>query len=304
MRAWWKRHWFSEVPPQIFAVYRMAVGLCGCMTILGMFDVPMLLSIDGIAPIPGGGLGIRAAIQQAGLGTASGWTVWVVSLVGYVLLLLGLYTPLAAILTFLASAFILSWNPLPFSAAQHLLHMLTLYVVFSEGGAVWSVDAWRRGQPTIPQRRAVWPMRLLQYQICLMYLSAGLWKLCDPFWRDGSALHYILNHNVFQRVPGDVAPFMTPVLVIGTYLTLAWELLFTPAMLTRVTRNAMVLIGAGLHIGMWALLDVGAFTPTVLAAYVAFLDPEWVARLSEQRFRKSSRTPAGTDTLETSLNAS
>jgi hypothetical protein len=45
-------------------------------------------------------------------------------------------------------------------------------------------------------------------------------------------------------------------------------------MLTRFTKRLFVLMGIGMHLGMWALLDLGPFTPTVLAAYFAFIDNE------------------------------
>jgi hypothetical protein len=296
MTEWWKRHWFAEAPPHVFALYRICVGLAGCLTMLGLLDVPMLLSIDGIAPTPGGGLGIRAALQSAGLGTTAGWVLWAANTVGYVMVLIGLQTALASFIAFAASALILWWNPLPFSAGQHLQHMLTFYLLFCESGLVWSVDAWlgtRRGRSFSTLLQPIWPLRLLQYQVCLMYLAASLWKITDPTWRDGTALHYILNYNMFQRVPGDVPPSLEPLLAGLTYVTVAWEFLFTPAMLNRRTRNAFLLIGVGLHIGMWVLIDIGPFTPTVLAAYAAFLDPETVHRLAERRLTVGASRPEG-----------
>jgi hypothetical protein len=154
---------------------------------------------------------------------------------------------------------------------------LTLYPVLSDCGRVWSLDARRaaaRGQmlPATPQ--PVWPLRLLQYQICVLYASAAMYKLLDPAWRDGSVLHYILNYNAFQRIPGQVPPSIEPLLAWIDYATLAWEALFPVAMLTRLTKRLFVLMGIGMHLSMWALLDLGPFTPTVLAAYFAFIDTE------------------------------
>ncbi len=278
MIEWWKRHWFSEVPPHVFAAFRIAVGFAGCLTMLGLLDVPLLLSPDGIVPMPGpGSLGVRAAIIGANLGTAAGWAVWSANFVAFAVLVAGWQTGLASLFAFVASGALIWWNPLPLSAAQHLLHNLTLYLVVSDSGRVWSVDAWqaaRRGRAIPPTPQPVWPLRLLQYQVCVMYASAAMFKLLDSSWRDGTALHYILNYNAFQRLPGEVPPWLDPVLAVLTYSTLAWEGLFAPAMLLRPTRRLFLVTGIAMHMGMWALLDLGPFTPTVLAAYIAFIDAE------------------------------
>jgi hypothetical protein len=293
MIARWMALWFTEAPPHVFAAFRIAVALAGCITMVGLLDVPMLLSVGGLAPSPGGGLGIRSAIQQAGLDTAVGWLLWSTNVLAFVLLGIGLRTPLASFLAFAGTTLLLWWNPYPFSAGQHLLHLLTLYVLLTNGGLVWSVDSWlaaNRGQSTEHQLQPIWPLRLAQYQIGLMYFAAALWKLFDPAWRDGTALHYVLSFNNFQRVPLEIPPALEPLLAGLTYLTVIWELLFLPALLRRPTRNVVLALGIAIHLGMWALMDIGAFTPTVLAAYVAFADPEAVRRLAAVR-RLRRRAP-------------
>jgi HTTM domain len=295
MIEWWRRHWFSEVPPHVFAAFRIAVGVAGCLTMLGMLDVPLLLSTEGIMPPLGEGLfGIRAAIDRAGLGLAAGWAMWAANFFAYLALVVGWRTDVTSLFAFVASGALIWWNWLPLSAAQSLLHNLTLYLVLSDSGRVWSMDARRaakRGRPLAPIPQPVWPLRLLQYQLCVMYAAAAMFKLLDPTWRDGTALHYILNYNTFQRIPGQVPPSFAPLLAALGYTTLAWEGLFPLAMLTRTTRRVFVLLGIGLHLGMWALLDLGAFTPTVLAAYVAFIDTEDARALAALWARITKRAP-------------
>jgi Vitamin K-dependent gamma-carboxylase len=207
-----------------------------------------------------------------------------------------------SLLAFVASWGLIWWNPLPLSAAQHLIHILTLYIVMADTGLVWSMDAWlaaRRGRPFAPTPQPVWPLRLLQYQLCIMYASAAMYKLLDPAWRDGTALNYILNYNAFQRIPGQVTPSLDPVLAVLGYATLVWEGLFPLAMLTRTTKRLFVLMGVGMHMGIWGVLDLGAFTPTVLAAYFAFIDAEDARVLAAlwARVRKRKPRRAGEDAV-------
>lgn len=277
----WERFWFARVPPHVYALYRMAVGLVGCLTMAGLADVPMLLAIDGIAPSPGGGLGVRAALQAAGLGLTAAWLLYAANLLAFVLLTVGFWTTFASLAAFAGTAALIWWNPLPLSAAQHLLHILTFYLLFVDAGAVWSADAARRGRQ-VPPDQPIWPLRLLRYQVCMMYASAALWKLFEPSWRDGSALHYALNYDAVQRWPAEIPAMLAPVLVGLSWLTLAWEGLFAPAMLTRRTRAIALWTGVALHLGMWSVLELGPFTFTVLAAYVAFLEPEHVPALGRR----------------------
>jgi hypothetical protein len=108
-----------------------------------------------------------------------------------------------------------------------------------------------------------------------------MYKLLDPSWRDGTILHYVLNYNAFQRIPGQVPPALDPVLAAMTYLTLAWEALFAPAMLLRPTRRLFLVLGVLMHVGMGTFLDLGPFTPTILAAYPAFIDAKDAQQLAD-----------------------
>jgi hypothetical protein len=58
-----------------------------------------------------------------------------------------------------------------------------------------------------------------------------------------------------------------------TYLTLLWEIAFPFLLWNRTTRAAALLTGIGMHLGIWATMEVGPFSWVMLASYVAFLDP-------------------------------
>ena len=53
-----------------------------------------------------------------------------------------------------------------------------------------SVDAWwrRRRGHSLPDVAALWPLWLLQAQVCLVYLASGFSKLVDPDWFGGLVL--------------------------------------------------------------------------------------------------------------------
>jgi hypothetical protein len=280
----WQEFWFAKVPPHTYAVFRVAVGLAGIATILGAWDLAFW-RVDGIAPIPGGGLGIRPWILENGYSVPMAWVIRTMLLAGYVCLALGIQSMVMAVTMFVGSSAMLWWNWYPFSGAQHMLHNLTLYLVCVDSGRVWSWDAWaarRRGTPLAPDAQPIWPLRLVRCQMAVMYFAAGCWKLDNPDWRAGDALHYVLNSNVFQRMPGSVPPALYPLTVLLTYLTVVWELLFPAMLWWRPARVSAIAVGVLLHLGMWSTIEIGAFSLTVFAGYTAFLDP---AR-TEDRMRR------------------
>jgi hypothetical protein len=149
---------------------------------------------------------------------------------------------------------------------------------------VWSVDAWRaqrnRALPVPPlDWLPIAPLRLLRFQVSLIYLSAGLWKLYSPLWRDGSAVHYVLNTNIYHRFPDALPPSLDGLTTVLTYATLFWEVAFAFFVLYRPTRKPVLIAGVLFHLGMLASMEVGPFHIVMLSGYVAFLDPFRAARL-------------------------
>ena len=223
----WRRFWFDEIPPHSYALIRILIGVVGAMTIIGAWN-PAFWQVDGIMP-PAAASHSWPWLAAHGLGDIVGLGLRWAVLAGFVALALGIQTQFVAIGIFLGSAAMFWWNPAPFSGGQQLLHNITFPLVFVDSGAVWSVDALQRARRDreVPARpEPIWPLRLWQYQLALLYLAAGLWKMANPDWRSGLALHYVLNNPAYQRIPGVVPPALFGATVFLTYLTLAWELSF------------------------------------------------------------------------------
>jgi len=291
----WRRFWFAEIPPHSYAVIRILTGIVGLATLVGAWN-PAFWDVDGIVPLSGA-WGLGPWLLAHGLGHIAGRLLRDLLVIAYACMALGIFTPVTVPLVFLGSTGMLSWNFLPYSGAQQLLHELPFCLIFVDSGAVWSLDAWsrnRKGSAGPPRLEPTWPLRMLQFQLALLYFAAGLWKLGNATWRSGLALHYVLNDQLYQRIPGDLPGVFFGATVALTYLTLVWELTFPLLVCFRATRPVALVIGLLLHLGMWVTLEVGAFMPTVLIAYVAFLDP-WQTERRVRRWLPSARAvvPSG-----------
>lgn len=299
----WREFWFARVPPHAYAVFRIAVGIAGVATMVVVSD-PAVWQLDGITPPSSDEFGIRQWLREHGLGALAGASLRYALLLGYLALTVGVFSRATAIAMFFGSSIMLWWNWYPFSAAQHLLHNFTLYLLWYDPGRVWSWDALRarrRGvAPAVPEPMPIWPLRLVRCQLAIMYFAAGYWKLGNPDWRAGDALHYILNNNLFQRMPGSVPVEMYPITVALTYVTLFWELFFPFMLWWGPTRGLALALGVALHLGMWSSIELGVFSLTVLAGYTAFLNPWRVEAWARRRLSRRRRGPASLDAQATS----
>lgn len=110
-----------------------------------------------------------------------------------------------------------------------------------------------------------------------LYLSTGLMKLLEePGWRDGTALAYDLVDRFHGG--GALAVFVSgnPLLCRAASLgTLAFELLFVFLVPFRRSNPGLLAAGVAMHLGIAALMDVGALGWLALSLYPVLLDPEW-----------------------------
>src|SRR6476661_6443702 len=106
--------------------------------------------------------------------------VYLALLVSAPSLVLGWHTRVAGIVVFLGVTSLQRTDPYVFNSGDSLLRLLCLYVAIAPSDAALALDARRRGSRTIP----AWPVRLIQLQVCVMYLAAVWAKLRGPAWRD------------------------------------------------------------------------------------------------------------------------
>ncbi|WP_371493706.1 hypothetical protein OG871_01575 [Kitasatospora sp. NBC_00374] len=133
---------------------------------------------------------------------------------------------------------------------------------------------WRRSPGTLPPqwRGAGYAAHLLfRVQVLIIYLQAGLSKLLDPVWRQGTAMYYTL-HSHYWGAPAGLRPWIDPVLEHGWSVRLlgwsvvALELGLAAAMLLPApARRAAVPGAVALHAGIIALMGLFGFGLTMIA---------------------------------------
>jgi hypothetical protein len=281
----WEVFWFQPIPPHLYALLRVVFGVCGCAILVGLADTAFW-DLDGFVATARGWSGPKELALAHGLGGIAGRLLWAASLVVFACMTVGLWSRATVPLSFAAALAYHGWTDLPLSGADDALRVFLFCLIWTDSGAVWSVDAWRdhrRHPGTTPRgtaELAIAPLRLLRFQLAIIYLSAGLWKLHSPLWRDGSAVHYVVNTNVYHRFQDALPPALDWIATTATYVTLFWELGFALMVLWPPTRTVALVMGVLVHLGMFATIEVGPFHLVMLSGYLAFLDPFRVSRFA------------------------
>ena len=208
--------------------------------------------------------------------------VFACGVVAHVLWLVGLFTPIAGLVSAVVWISMVGRNPLLYSMPDQLHTAMIAWLALMPTGRGLSLDArWREKGGPVP----VWCRRILQLQIAVMYTVTGFAK-SGPTWKtEGSAIYYSLI-NPYNR-HFDVAPALAAihpyVLRPLTWAVLVWEVAFGGFVLVHWLRERWRRIpdlrwlflgfGVAMHLGIQSMLYVAWFTPLTLASYLAFLGP-------------------------------
>lgn len=280
--AGWQRFWFEPVDTSTLAVLRIVIGLVTLGWTLSLApDLAAFFGPHGILPVSP-----EPSWTFSVLGTSPSMTLVValycVLLVAALCLTVGFGTRIAAVVVWLLLLSFERRNFLISNAGDTLLRLDAFYLMLAPAGAALSVDRWLRHRDRFWEfpRRAAWPVRLIQIQLCAMYLFAVWAKVRGTQWNDGTAVSYAMRVGDLTRFP---APhFLTDNLTIVnllTYGTLALELSLAVLVWNRKLRPWLLLAGIAMHLSIEFGILVGFFSITVIASYIAWVSPETMTRL-------------------------
>ncbi len=201
------------------------------------------------------------------------WTAMFLWLAAAVMLLLGFWTRLAAVLTWVLSMSFANANPNLDNAGDTIRAILLFYLMLCPCGAVWSIDSLWTG-PTRKQGNIFvhpWPIRLIFMQMIFIYFMNGVYKLMGPHWLDGQSLFWVLGDVVLTRF----SPYMLQIPLwlasVMTWTVLAWEVTFPVLILWKWSRRAALVMGVLFHLGIFATMELGGFVPYALCMYLPLI---------------------------------
>ena len=208
-------------------------------------------------------------------------------------LLLGYQTRVSTIATWILIVSLHNANPLILQGGDFLLRAILFVCMFLPWGAVFSIDAARKGEPTSMNMLSGWSMAYL-LQMGLFYVFASIFKSAPEWTSAGSAVYYTLSIDQYAT---SLAKWMLHFPVFLQFLTFAiWYfqhtvlfLLFSPVLL-RYFRPLAALALAGMHLSFALMMHLGMFSWITIAALIGFIPPDtWDALLQkvEQHVRST-----------------
>ncbi|MGH7621038.1 MAG: DCC1-like thiol-disulfide oxidoreductase family protein, partial [Gemmatimonadaceae bacterium] len=289
------RHWFAPAPLRDLAYLRTAlvfVLLAGSMW-PGKLELQLTrarLPAEWYVPLPA----LKLLMLPFGWGARPGplliTGMWILCGAAGLFALVGARTRISLALFAFANTFLvvhlLSYGTLqhPQAPATILLWVLLL----TPCGAELSVDALRaRVAETASRERfaprdaiatspdARWPLRLAQWLLVLVYLSAGVSKLVvgKGAWLNGYTMeYYFLVDGIGHSLPLSLAiAHLRWFGIASAVVTLAFELTFAAGVLWPRTFPVYAAVGTGLHTGIFLLMRAPFFQ--FVALYAAWADP-------------------------------
>jgi hypothetical protein len=104
-----------------------------------------------------------------------------------------------------------------------------------------------------------------------VYIVAGLGKVSGTLWQNGTALYYTLSVDDFSTpfVRNIVAHYPI-VSVVGSYVTLGYQLAFPWLIWNRRARPWLMSLGTFIHLQISLVMGLFSFGLAVMTSYVVF----------------------------------
>lgn len=116
-------------------------------------------------------------------------------------------------------------------------------------------------------------LAVIMVEVCLIYATAGWYKIQGSRWQDGTALYYPLKLDYFTPWPAlsDVLASSGLMVMVLTYATVIVQVAFPFTLFNRRLKNVLLVIMIGEHAGIALLLGLPFFSMAMIAADAVFL---------------------------------
>ncbi|KES04387.1 membrane protein [Streptomyces toyocaensis] len=289
--------------------------------------------------------------------------VYALAVLWSLLLLLGWRTRTMSVLFMVGVLSLQNRSVFMGDGGDNVLHLMSVYLVFTRCGQVWSLDARRArrsararaggerprdrvgpalwsvlgfllllatlagrtdGDPFIPAllwtvwlAQALWwlagrrprtgqprilldvvanivhngALLVIMAEACLIYATAGWYKVQGSRWQDGTAVYYPLHLEYFSPWPAlaDLLSASGTLVMLVTYATVAVQVAFPFTLFNRRVKNALLSFMILEHAVIAVVLGLPFFSLAMIAADAVFLPTSFLRRLGGLTARARGR---------------
>jgi Vitamin K-dependent gamma-carboxylase len=297
MQSMWEKFWFEPLDARQYAALRIAFGGLSFFYFLGLLPyvetqfsgVGWLGEIRQIAMQNGGSWSVFF-LSAGKYAIALAYAVVLLGIVSAFLMMVGWKSRMTASFTWLIWVSLWNRNPLLLDGDDAVLKVMCFYLMLSPCGNAWSIDAYFCKKQ---QQVAVWPLRLMQFQIALLYFVSGWVKFHSQEWLDGTILQYVLIHPHYSRWDGWV--ILSDSVIASLLAGLAWyirwwELLFPVLLLNSYARKLSLITGILFHLALLLTMNLRWFAVIMLALYLALVPNNCFVLWEQRLINRLSRT--------------
>lgn len=200
---------------------------------------------------------------------------WVLALSAIFCFTIGFYACISGLFCWIVLVSIWHYNPLVLDGDDALLRMSLLYMLFSPCDNAYSIK--KKTEP-FSKQAFIWPLRLMQFQLLIVYFFSGWFKFLNPEWMNGQILNSILIHPQYSR--WDLSyfvkqPWIIDVLKPISQLICWWEMLFPVLLCHKSFRQVCICIGIFFHLTLLVTMHIRGFSLIMLVLYMVFLPKKW-----------------------------
>ncbi len=277
---------WGPADPRAYALVRIGLAIGGLLNLGDLwphrFEFYASTGMVPLGAVHDAMRGIRyPSVFDYGDSEAATTAFFVVAALALLALGLGIFPRLAAALVYVWHLSASHRAPPILHGWDHILRAYSLIVLVSPMPRIWML---RRG----PRAASVpaYGLRMMQWQLAVIYLVTVWEKVPDPYWRNGQLLAYF-SVSLFSRAPNTL--FLVRhewASALATYASLAIEASIPWLLWSRRTRMVGLLGGFALHVLVAATARITIFSTCVLVPYAAFLesaDIDWFSALFRAR---------------------
>lgn len=281
----WNTFFFTAEPIYPLGLVRIGFGLAVVAWSLVLLpDLFAVFGADGVTP-EHPQINFQWSVFEIWPGDTALLVGWVLLLVSAIAMTVGWHSRVAAVLVFVVLQSFVRRGDYFFNAGDSILTVIALILALSSCGAALSLDQRRRtGSFWSAQTRAVWPVRLLQIQLSIIYLATVQAKLANKTWVDGSAVFYAWGADGrWALLPAPEWLAANAILInVLTWVTLLVELALAVLVWSRRCRFCVLAAGVVMHLTIMVNLNVAFFSIAMFVLYLAFVPWATVERLPTQ----------------------
>lgn len=277
----WNDFFFSQRPTYNLAIFRIIWGTLIFFNILAEFgNVEDFYGPAGMVSfattkgyLNGFHFSLFHIFQENLFNT---YLIYFITLISLFLVTIGLFSRAALFLALLGIVSLHMRNIWILSSADVLIRCVFMILVWSPCFNVLSLDsviAAKRGK-SLPVEASQWTWRLLQIQICVVYLWTFWSKIKGDAWFDGSAVYYATRLETLKHYTLPWILDSKYSLMLLTWSSLLIELSLGILVWFKKTRKPVIVAGVIFHLGIEYVMAIPFFEWIMIVLLLNFFEPE------------------------------